>query len=178
MDVRRWLDDEEGRAWLGLLAMVTLMDAALDRQLQRDSGLSHAQFGILASLSRASDRSIHMSDLAVLTSSSQSRLSHAVAVLEAKGWVTRSRCPVNGRAVHATLTDSGQQMVARAAPGHVEEVRRLIFGQLDREQVRSLAKIEQHVLAALRREGYEVPRLDQADADRNAVERGCRHQIA
>ena len=152
-----WLDEVESRAWLGLMASLSLLDTALDRQLQRDSGLTHTQYGILARLSAGRERTAHMSDLAVATSSSQSRLSHAVAGLEALGWVRRSRCPVNGRAVHATLTDDGAEKLAAAAGGHVRLVRRLVFDQLTREQVRSLTMIEDSLLSALKTEGYEIP---------------------
>ena len=159
-----WLGEGESRAWLGVLAMTAVLDSALDRQLQTDAGLTHGQYGILARLSESPGRSAHMSSLAMATSNSQSRLSHAVAGLEARGWVSRSRCPVNGRGVHATLTDAGQALVTRAAPGHVDAVRRLVFDHLTPEQVEALTTISGTVLAALKDEGYEVP-LAAAETD-------------
>ena len=131
----RWLDERERKAWHGLIAATVLLDSALDRQLQRDQQLSHAHYMIMAMLSEAPSRTLHMSRLATLTHSSQSRLSHAVARLEEDGRVVRSRCPPNRRAVHATLTDSGLELIRRAAPGHVEEVRQLLFDRLDDAQV-------------------------------------------
>jgi len=98
-----------------------------------------------------------MNVLARMTSTSQSRLSHAVARLEDLGWVERSRCPANMRAVHATLTEAGWHIVAAAAPGHVAEVRRLVFDHLSREQVHQLGAITQAVLEALAGQGYPVP---------------------
>ena len=47
----RWLDADEHAAWVSLLATVSLLEAALDRQLQRDSGMPHAYYQILAMLS-------------------------------------------------------------------------------------------------------------------------------
>ena len=71
----------------------------LDRQLQRDADMPHAYFEVLVRLSEAPDRSLRMSELADLTLSSRSRLSHAVARLEERGWVVRTpaRPTVAGR---------------------------------------------------------------------------------
>jgi DNA-binding MarR family transcriptional regulator len=159
MTQKKWLDADEQRVWIGLIATFTLLDAALDRQLQRDSELSHAQYGMLSMLSEAPDHTMHMSQLAVLTSSSQSRLSHAISRLEEEGWVVRNRCPSNKRAVHATLTDKGYALVRAAAPGHVAEVRRLFFDHLSREQVDQLGAITAKTLQALADDGYEPPTL-------------------
>lgn len=152
MAKRKWLDDEEKQAWYGLISTMALLDAALDRQLQRTSGMSHAQYAILAQLSAARGATMHMSDLASLTSSSNSRLSHAVSRMEEDGWVARTRCPDNGRAVHATLTPAGMTLMKAAAPGHVAEVRRLLFNQLNRDQVGQLVEITSTVLETLEAE--------------------------
>lgn len=157
MAKRKWLDADEKQAWIGMIATLTLLDVALDRQLQESSGLSHAQYAILSRLSDAPGRMLHMSALAAMTSSSQSRLSHAVSRLEDSGWVIRERCPENGRAVHATLTDSGMALVRSAAPGHVAEVRRLLFDHLSKEQVLQLGSITESALQVLAKEGYETP---------------------
>lgn len=152
----RWLDDDEQQAWTSLLAATTLLDVALDRQLQHDSGLSHAAYGILAQLSEAQDRTLHMHQLALATNSSQSRLSHAAARLEGLGLISRSPCPQSRRAVHATLTEAGLALVERAAPGHVALVRRLVFDRLDRDQVGQLAAIAGAVVDALAEDGLEI----------------------
>ena len=38
--VTRWLDEDEQRTWRSFLATSELLYAALDRQLQRDAGIS------------------------------------------------------------------------------------------------------------------------------------------
>ena len=73
----RWLDEDEQRTWRSFLATSELLYAALDRQLQRDAGITHASYIVLAMLSEAPDRALRMSDLAVRANSSPSRLSHA-----------------------------------------------------------------------------------------------------
>jgi DNA-binding MarR family transcriptional regulator len=92
-------------------------------------------------LSEAPERSLRMTELASLTNSSQSRLSHAVARLEETGWVRRTRCATDKRGQTATLTDAGYEVVVAAAPGHVAAVRETLFDRLTPEQVRQLADI-------------------------------------
>jgi DNA-binding MarR family transcriptional regulator len=145
----RWLEPAEMRAWLSYVAGSTLLEAALDRQLQRDSGMPHAYYQILAMLSEVPDRTLRMSDLAAATRSSQSRLSHAVSRLEANGWVCRRQCAHDRRGTLATLTDEGMAVLAEAAPGHVRAVREHIFDRLTAEQVRQLTDIWQAVLGGL-----------------------------
>ncbi|MCO1656796.1 MarR family winged helix-turn-helix transcriptional regulator [Pseudonocardia humida] len=137
------------RAWLSYVAGSTLLEAALDRQLQRDSGMPHAYYQILAMLSEAPDRTRRMSDLAAATQSSQSRLSHAVSRLEANGWVRRSQCPDDRRGTLATLTEQGMAVLREAAPGHVRTVREHLFDRLTPEQVEQLTDIWQTVLEGM-----------------------------
>ena len=137
----RWLDDEQQQAWRELIAFVARLEDVLDRQLQRDAGMPHAYYQVLAMLSEAPARTLRMSELARRTTSSPSRLSHAVARLEEKGWVRRDRHPTDRRGALATLTDEGFAVLAAAAPGHVEAVRQLLFDRLDRDQVRQLRSI-------------------------------------
>jgi DNA-binding MarR family transcriptional regulator len=141
----RWLDDREQGAWRSLLAATTLLDVALDRQLQQDSALSHAAYGILVQLSEAPGGN-----------SSQSRLSHAAARLEAQGLIERSRCPESRRAVHARLTEAGAAVVEQAAPGHVRLVRRLVFDRLTGEQIDQLDGIVGAILTGLADEGLDL----------------------
>jgi DNA-binding MarR family transcriptional regulator len=145
----RWLTPEQHDAWMAYVAVTALLDATLDRQLQRDSGMPHAYYQILAMLSEVPGRTLRMSDLAEITQSSQSRLSHAVARLERNGWVRRVPCPDDRRSTLAQLTDEGFAVLAEAAPGHVATVRRHLFDRLTPEQVGQLDTILRQVLAGL-----------------------------
>jgi DNA-binding MarR family transcriptional regulator len=149
VDEDRWLDADELAAWMNYIAATTLLESALDRQLQRDSAMPHAYYQILAMLCDQPDRTARMSDLAAITQSSQSRLSHAVARLECKGWVRRTPCPDDRRSTLARLTDAGFAALAEAAPGHVRTVRHHVFDRLTREQVAQLREIFGVVVAGL-----------------------------
>lgn len=134
----RWLDEEEQRTWREFVWGTRLLFEALDRQMQRDSGMPHTYYLILAMLSEAPERTLTMGQLADLVRSSPSRLSHAVARLEKNGWVQRRKHPTDRRTTLAQLTDAGHAVLVDAAPGHVEAVRRHLFDRLTREQVKLL----------------------------------------
>jgi DNA-binding MarR family transcriptional regulator len=146
---QRWLDQEQQRTWRAWLAVSELVPRALDAQLQRDAGLSHAAYVVLAMLSEAPGRSRRMSDLARRANQSQSRLSHTVARLEDRGWVRRERSADDGRGNLAVLTDAGWDVVRTVAPGHVDAVRQAMFAPLTAEQTRVLGDAMQAILEQL-----------------------------
>ena len=124
--------------WRKLVATTTLLPAALDARLQREAGLTHFSFWVLAMLSEARDRCLRMSELAARCNSSLSRLSHVVGKLEDRGWVRRQRPAEDARGNLAVLTDEGFAKVVATAPGHLAQVRELVFDHLTPEQVRQL----------------------------------------
>ncbi|KOX14043.1 MarR family winged helix-turn-helix transcriptional regulator [Nocardiopsis sp. NRRL B-16309] len=145
----RWLSDSEQETWRTFMAAVRLMESALDRQLRRDSGLPHAYFHALVVLSEAPDREMTMSALAERLLSSPSRLSHAVSRMESDGLVRRYKRPGDRRTTIAALTEAGLAALREAAPGHVDEVRRVVFDPLTEEQVDRLREISAAMLGAL-----------------------------
>jgi DNA-binding MarR family transcriptional regulator len=146
---QRWLDEEQQRTWRAWLAVSELVPRALDAQLQRDAGISHAAYVVLAMLSEAPGRSRRMSDLARRANQSQSRLSHTVARLEERGWVRRERSTDDGRGNLAVLTDAGWDVVRTVAPGHVDAVRDAMFAPLTPDQTRVLGDAMQAILEQL-----------------------------
>jgi DNA-binding MarR family transcriptional regulator len=145
----RWLTDDEQRAWRSYLEATTLLFDALDRRLQRDAAIPHGYYEILVRLSEAENRTIRMSDLADRTRSSRSRLSHAVARLEERGWVERRNCPTDKRGQLAVLTDKGFAALAAAAPDHVSAVRQYVIDPLTPEQISQLDEIGRAIVASL-----------------------------
>ncbi|MFF8769312.1 MarR family winged helix-turn-helix transcriptional regulator [Kitasatospora sp. NPDC015120] len=148
-DEPRWLSASELEAWKAFSAMIIKLPAALDAQLRADAGLNQFEYLVLAGLSDAPDRTLRMSDLAVLANGSLSRLSHVVTRLEGQGYVRRERCPGDGRATNAVLTEDGFRKLASSAPGHVEQVRSLVVDPLDAEQLEQLRRICLQVLQAM-----------------------------
>jgi DNA-binding MarR family transcriptional regulator len=145
----RWLSAEEQETWRAFVGTCHAFFAAIDGQLQRDTGIPLAYYEILVRLSEAPDHTLRMSQLAEAAASSKSRISHAVARLEERGWIRRRDCPTDRRGQLAELTDEGYAVLVAAAPGHVEQVRRTLFDQLTPEQVRQLHAITGSILAAV-----------------------------
>lgn len=145
----RWLDEQEMAAWLPLVRVIQLLPQALDKQLRREAGIGHAYYQILTTLSAQPERTLSMGELARLAATSPSRLSHAVAAMEEREWVTRRPCPTNRRIQYATLTDAGQALLERIAPGHVAEVRRLVFDRLSQDDVARLRSLALELLIPL-----------------------------
>jgi DNA-binding MarR family transcriptional regulator len=83
--------------------------------------------------------------LAMLVEGSLPRLSQVVSRLEKRGWVRRAPGPDDGRSTLAILTDEGQAKVTQTAPGHLGEVRRLVFDPLTKAQVRQLQQIGRRI---------------------------------
>lgn len=137
----RWLDDEEMQAWLALAGLFVRLPPELDRQLQRDAGLTHFEYQVLAGLSQAPEHTLRMSTLAGFTEGQLPRLSQVAARLEKRGWLTRKPDPCDGRYTLATLTEEGMAKLVASAPGHVATVRRIVFDSLTRTQVRQLREI-------------------------------------
>lgn len=127
------------------IGMITRLPNLLDRQLQRDSGLTHFEYQALAGLSQATDRTMRMSTLAEFTEGQLPRLSQVAARLEQRGWITRRPDPTDRRSTLATLTNEGMEVLVAAAPGHVEQVRRLVFDPLTASQVRQLQQIGRRI---------------------------------
>jgi DNA-binding MarR family transcriptional regulator len=142
----RWLSDEQQQAWRRFVQVLIKVPAALEAQLQRDAGLTHMGYLVLATLSERDDRRLAMSRLAKQASASLSRLSHVVARLEAQGWVRRERDPEDGRVQIAVLTDAGHAKVVESAPGHAEAVQQLLFDRLTPAQIRQLARLADALL--------------------------------
>ena len=127
--------------WRNYLAATRMVESEIERQLQRDSRMPATYYEIMVSLSEAPDRTLRMSELAERNRFSRSRLSHAVARMEAAGWIERRECPSDKRGAFAVLTEDGFAALADAAPGHVEQVRSLLFDVLTEEQINQLGEI-------------------------------------
>jgi DNA-binding MarR family transcriptional regulator len=145
----RWLDADERQTWLALVGLLIKLPAALEAQLQRDSGISHFEYQVLAVLSETSERTLRMSELAVLSEGSLPRLSQVVSRLEKRGWVRRTPDSADGRYTLAILTDEGMAKVVEAAPGHVETVRSLVFDPLTKANSRQLREIGRRIMRAI-----------------------------
>jgi DNA-binding MarR family transcriptional regulator len=113
--------------------------ARLDAELQETQGMSVMDYGVLVQLSEAEGGRMRMSELADLLLLSPSGLTRRLDGLVAAGLVERVRCPTDRRGAYAVLTAAGRKRLQRAAPDHVDQVRRHFVDQLSRKQLAGLA---------------------------------------
>jgi DNA-binding MarR family transcriptional regulator len=134
----RWLTAEEERGWRALALVMHKLPWALECQLERDSDLSYIEYHALARLSEEPDRTLRMSDLAMVTNASLSRLSHLVTRLEKWGFVRREPDKTDGRFTIAILTKSGLAKLVSSAPAHVAAVRQLVIDEFSADELDQL----------------------------------------
>jgi DNA-binding MarR family transcriptional regulator len=146
----RWLDNDEEAAWRALAELMFRLPWVLECQLQRDSGLSFIEYHALARLSEEPTHTLRMSELAVVTHASLSRLSHLVTRLEARGLVRREPDPTNGRFTNAILTEPGYAKLVASAPAHVDTVRSLVIDPFSAAELRQLRKAAERLLTRVR----------------------------
>jgi len=144
-----WLDPDEQEVWRRFLQMHAALMARLARELQRQSGLSGADYEVLVHLSEAPGRRLRVFALADATGWEKSRLSHHLSRMVGRGLVRREGCPTDSRGAFIVLTETGWSTIAAAAPPHVEQVRRLFVDPLTVEQRSALGLIARAVLEAV-----------------------------
>jgi DNA-binding MarR family transcriptional regulator len=138
----RWLSGAEQRAWRGYRRMRLLLDAAI----ARDSGLSDSDYDVLSTLSEATGHRWRLNELAARLTWSKSRLSHHVSRMRQRGLVDREDCAEDARGAVVRLTPAGLAALRRAAPPHVDSVRRHLIDVLSPAQLRALSEIAELVV--------------------------------
>ena len=120
---------------------MTLLLERLDDDLRREFSMSLTEYEMLVRLSERPGRAMRMAQLADAMAHSRSRVTHTVARMEAVGYVTRGTTPEDGRGVVATMTEQGYDLLVRAAPCHVESVRRNIVDLVPAEDFAAVGRV-------------------------------------
>jgi DNA-binding MarR family transcriptional regulator len=119
----QWLTADQQQSWRAWLSASLLLNDRLNRDMQEQHGLTMADYEILVRLSEVPERRMRMSELAEVTLSSRSRLSHQIDRMEKAELVARQVCENDRRGSFAALTDHGWTTLVEAAPDHVQSVR-------------------------------------------------------
>ena len=86
-----WLDDEEMRAWRGLVEAYAELQAALEADLVSGFGIDGGDYGVLVNLSEAPDQRLRMCDLAARLHLSPSGLTRRLDGLVKAGYVIKEK---------------------------------------------------------------------------------------
>jgi DNA-binding MarR family transcriptional regulator len=144
-----WLDEREQRAWRGFIALNAEIQRRLGRQLQLETGLTMAEYAVLASLSEAPGGRLRVFELRAAADWEKTRLTHQITRMTARGLVAREPCPDDPRGAFVVLTEAGWTAIMEAAPRHVAHVRHWFFDSLAPGQVETLIDVSRSVLDRL-----------------------------
>ena len=131
--------------WRNYLTMTAHLQSAMSRQLQAECGLSLADYDVLVALDE--QPGCRIAGLGERLGWEQSRLSHQLRRMRARGLVVRSGAADDRRAATVELTDDGRAALMSAAPGHAELVRNVVFEGASAAQLRALDRWTSQVLA-------------------------------
>ena len=145
----RWLDERESHLWRSWLRLNQELVGRLEDLVNRESGLSGADYAVLVPLSESADGLMRARDLRREILWDRSRLSHQLGRMEKRGLVVREQCEEDARGAMVRLTDAGRGAIEGAAPGHVEATRRYFFDLLSDDEIDVLTTVFDRVLAGL-----------------------------
>ena len=133
-----WLTAEQQTQWRSFRGGAARLFAALEHELEQQTGLSTHEYEVLVRLSEAPARTLRMAQLADNLAHSRSRLTHTIRRMEEQGLVSRLPCVEDARGVNCTMTEKGWQVLVAAAPSHVRSVRDHLVDVLTPEQFAAL----------------------------------------
>lgn len=141
----KWLNAREDRAWRAFMHAHHQLVTHLNRGLQ-ESGLSGADYEVLAVLSGHDGDRMPARDLCNALGWEKSRLSHQLRRMQKDGLISREANPEDARSTMVCLRKAGRAAVEKAAPRHVEDVRRNFIDLLTPAELEILATLNERVL--------------------------------
>jgi DNA-binding MarR family transcriptional regulator len=135
--------------WRTMRSMNEYLSRELDRQLQRDAGISQADYRILLALYEAPGHRLRTGELGDLVAWEKSRVSHQVARMEARGLVERLVCDSDGRGTWVSVTTEGTRSFLGAVRQHAATIRELFFDELTDDEKAIMLAATSRVVAKL-----------------------------
>ena len=132
------LGSEDWAFWDSWTRAQRLLARALDRGLQRDFGISKAEFSVLVTLWRAPGHRMRVGELSASLAWEKSRVSHLLTRMEGRGFVAGVKGAASGRRTGIGLTGDGRRVVRDAIAGHGGNIRRHFLDPLTPDQAAAL----------------------------------------
>lgn len=155
---------EDWALWRSWVSANQQLARALDRQLQRDAGLSQADYIVLLELFESPDRRLRAGELADRIAWEKSRVSHQVARMEARGLVVRRECDTDARGTWIEPTTDGRRALLGAMRQHTTAIRELFLDRLEPAEKSAMRAALRRVLDAVDPAECELARDDKASA--------------
>lgn len=134
------------QAWMGLCEVVDRVRVALNRELERDVGLTLAENLVLCQVAMAPQRRLRMVDIAGLLCVAKSAVTKTVDRLEQHGLLVRQRDPGDRRIVYASVTEKGAKVFAYSQPAFAGAVGRHFADSLNATDLAQLRRLSEKVL--------------------------------
>lgn len=130
----RTLKPEQWELWHTWMQAHRLLNRELDRDLQREYGISKAEFSVLVTLHQAPEGRMRVGELAESLDWEKSRVAHQLTRMENRELVNRTDNESNGRRTGISLTAKGRSAAQNALLGHADNIRRYFFEALTPDQ--------------------------------------------
>ena len=150
----KWLDAREDRAWRAFIHAHHQLSVRLNRLLFQDSGVTDADYKVLAVLSEHPTGRLSAQELCGLLQWEKSRLSHQLRRMEELKLIVREPNPVDARSVVVCLLPAGRRTIEDAAPQHVSNVRRHFIDLFTPAELDRFADLNDRVLRHLAAEPF------------------------
>ncbi len=150
------VSEQDWQLWREFVTMHRHLSRELDRQLQRDAGISQADFSVLLVLSESADQRLRTGELAELLAWEKSRVSHQVTRMESRDLLDRTECATDGRGTWVGITDEGRRVLREASADHAHAIRSLFFDQLTAEQKSALGEASRRIIDNMDPEACEI----------------------
>ncbi|MFF2518390.1 MarR family winged helix-turn-helix transcriptional regulator [Streptomyces sp. NPDC058086] len=145
----QWLDEREQRAWRSLMKMQAGLSEHIERQLRTHSGLSTADYQVLAHLSEAPDGRLRSFALGDALQWEKGRLSQHLTRMQKRNLIRRERCATDQRGAVVVITEQGRTLIETAAPLHAADVRNVLIDHVTPAQMNLLIELGDQVEARL-----------------------------
>ena len=149
------LTAQQQRNWTTFMLMQELLRSRIEQRLLAHSGLSHADYTVLAVLASTPEHRMRLSELGSTLGWERSRLHHQLSRMCKRGLVERGPMPdaEDGRAAQAVMTTEGLAAIRSASRKHARDVRTLVIDVLDDEQLDQLGEASAVLLSSLQEQG-------------------------
>ncbi|MFE7747371.1 MarR family winged helix-turn-helix transcriptional regulator [Nocardia sp. NPDC057455] len=140
------MSDDEQATWQAYVRLRQRLDGAISAGLAED-GLSLADYELMVALSAAPNGCLRAKELAAEVCWEKSRLSKHLARMDARSLVERRPAEEDARGIIVQLTPEGRVALERAAPNHVDLVRRVFVEPMTAGEARVLRALADKVVA-------------------------------
>ncbi|MGW0199955.1 MarR family winged helix-turn-helix transcriptional regulator [Nonomuraea sp. NPDC003201] len=150
------LSTRQAAQWASYQRMRVQLTGRINRELAGATGLSEADYEILAHLTESPDESMRALALRCGLAWEKSRLSHQLRRMEQRGLVTRAECEEDNRGSVIRVTEEGRRLASEARLHHERAVRRYVVDVLTPAQLEALGAIAETVLGQLTDEEHQA----------------------